>query len=515
MGMPAADGSDSSPITTPTTASPTTDGSGSPYTNRWIFAFFETLWLLKEGVVLVYSMGFRFRWIEMSVRIILYGIVIAPAFLKNVWWYMNSPRILRRVPYRRAPSKRSRERGRASDSRDTSRDNNRAYVDIHFPLPVIDVLLGPNSLGPREDSDHDFNASGRDGSMTPPRSTRGGASAATPGGFPPTYRFPVIICVSGGAWIIGCHYWSSMLAWAMARCGYIVVTPDYRNFPQATMTHMVDDIEDAVAWTLENIHRFRGDPASVTLLGQSAGAHLSFAAVARQVGLQEQGVRPRFDPRRLVRLVGLSGIYNLLTLRDHADARGLSKEVLYKLCEGQHNIDRFSPHLALLSLSDASLQTFLPRRIDFVHGALDNSAPLSQSRDLAEVLRRKCGASVAVSFVSVPEATHTTPIVEDMLLRRSDIVRMYLAPPTAEVMRLRKRAVAHEDDVTTPSRVCDRRSTAACGGPDSPFALSTASFSSFVGAKIVGTSEEEWSSDSQQPLLSQWQLRLALWLCPF
>lgn len=43
---------------------------------------------------------------------------------------------------------------------------------------------------------------------------------------------PVIVFLSGGAWIIGYKCWGALMGKMFAEHGVIFVTPDYRNFPQ-------------------------------------------------------------------------------------------------------------------------------------------------------------------------------------------------------------------------------------------------------------------------------------------
>jgi hypothetical protein len=43
---------------------------------------------------------------------------------------------------------------------------------------------------------------------------------------------PVIIFVSGGAWIIGYKLWSALVGRALSYYGVVTIIPDYRNFPQ-------------------------------------------------------------------------------------------------------------------------------------------------------------------------------------------------------------------------------------------------------------------------------------------
>ena len=85
---------------------------------------------------------------------------------------------------------------------------------------------------------------------------------------------PVVIFVTGGAWIIGYRMWGCLLGRALAPFGVLVVMPDYTNFPKANIEGMVEDVDRSIQWTFDNIHKYGGDPARVVLVGQSAGAHV-------------------------------------------------------------------------------------------------------------------------------------------------------------------------------------------------------------------------------------------------
>ncbi|KEG05219.1 putative ecotin, partial [Trypanosoma grayi] len=63
-------------------------------------------------------------------------------------------------------------------------------------------------------------------------------------------KFPIVISLNGGAWIIGSHFWSFLVARLLAARGYVVFCPDYRNFPQTDMEGMVLDVSDAIRWVL-------------------------------------------------------------------------------------------------------------------------------------------------------------------------------------------------------------------------------------------------------------------------
>jgi hypothetical protein len=90
---------------------------------------------------------------------------------------------------------------------------------------------------------------------------------------------PVVVFVSGGAWIIGYKLWSALMGREFARRGYVVIVPDYRNFPQGNIEDMIEDLNEALRWTVCNSEMFGGDPKKIVLAGQSAGAHISLCTI--------------------------------------------------------------------------------------------------------------------------------------------------------------------------------------------------------------------------------------------
>ncbi|CBZ25053.1 conserved hypothetical protein [Leishmania mexicana MHOM/GT/2001/U1103] len=228
-------------------------------------------------------------------------------------------------------------------------------------------------------------------------------------------RFPIVIDVSGVVWIIGSHLWSTMIARVLAQRGYVVFCPDYRNFPQTTMEGMTLDISDAIAWVLNNAERYNGDLNNVTLIGQSAGAHLTMMSLLSQAQLSayrhnaEKGIHegvpppsdvaynvPRYNPRESIhRYVGLSGMYNIEGLVDHFQAAGLTTPVLYQIAGGRDQLARYSIHAYFDDrrggdtgevLPD-NIFDFFPQRMFFVHGDADKSAPVTESASLVGMMR--------------------------------------------------------------------------------------------------------------------------------
>jgi prenylcysteine alpha-carboxyl methylesterase len=69
---------------------------------------------------------------------------------------------------------------------------------------------------------------------------------------------PVVVFLSGGAWIIGYKAWGALMGRVLSSYGILVVTPDYRNFPQGLLPDMIQDANVALEWVFDNIHLFGG-----------------------------------------------------------------------------------------------------------------------------------------------------------------------------------------------------------------------------------------------------------------
>ena len=92
----------------------------------------------------------------------------------------------------------------------------------------------------------------------------------------------MVVFVTGGAWLIGYKAWGELLGRMLAQLGILVFSVDYRNFPEATVKEMYQDVEAAVAWVFAHAKEYGGDPERVSLCGQSAGAHLTACLLAQR-----------------------------------------------------------------------------------------------------------------------------------------------------------------------------------------------------------------------------------------
>jgi para-nitrobenzyl esterase len=90
---------------------------------------------------------------------------------------------------------------------------------------------------------------------------------------------PVMVFVHGGGFVAGSTRSALYDGSAFARDGVVLVTLNYRlgisgflDIPGAPANRGLLDVVAALRWVRENIAAFGGDPANVTLFGQSAGA---------------------------------------------------------------------------------------------------------------------------------------------------------------------------------------------------------------------------------------------------
>lgn len=107
-------------------------------------------------------------------------------------------------------------------------------------------------------------------------------AAATSGG-----GLPVLFWIHGGAYMFGSASEPSYDGTALARLGAVVVSANHRlgvegfaHVDGVPANRGLLDVVAALGWVAENIAAFGGDPASVTVFGESAGAGIIAALLA-------------------------------------------------------------------------------------------------------------------------------------------------------------------------------------------------------------------------------------------
>ena len=118
-------------------------------------------------------------------------------------------------------------------------------------------------------------------------------------------NLPVVLFVHGGGFVGGdktsanAPFNDNISVWS-ARNGFIGVNMTYRLAPAARYPAGGDDVAAAIAWLRANIASFGGDPETIVLFGQSAGAAHAATFVAEHAQASST----------IAGLVLLSGVYD-------------------------------------------------------------------------------------------------------------------------------------------------------------------------------------------------------------
>jgi len=231
-------------------------------------------------------------------------------------------------------------------------------------------------------------------------------------------KLPVVIFVTGGAWIIGYKLWGWLMGKAFQENGVICVCPDYRNFPQANVNGMVEDIIDALLWVQNNIDSVGGDVNNVSLMGQSAGAHLTSLVM----------MHPDC-PIKLKRWVGISGVYNPDGCKALWNKKGLSPSLIESIFGG----DRASTY-PVERIADEKAVALLPPQIILMHGTADRTAPIEQTKEFEKALQKAGISSLTMCWSG---KSHTDLILEDAVSGNDPLMtyllRLVLDNQSAEV----------------------------------------------------------------------------------
>ncbi|KAL6526253.1 putative isoprenylcysteine alpha-carbonyl methylesterase icmel2 [Orobanche minor] len=234
---------------------------------------------------------------------------------------------------------------------------------------------------------------------------------------------PVVIFVTGGAWIIGYKAWGSFLGLQLAERDIIVACLDYRNFPQGTISDMVNDVCQGIEFVCNNIIEFGGDPNRwIYLMGQSAGAHISSCALFQQAIKESRDDSISWSVSQINAYFGLSGGYNLLKLIDHFHNRGLYRSIFLSIMEGEKALEQFSPELIIQNPSWVSAVRLLPHMVLF-HGTADYSIPCDASIAFVGTLQK---AGAQVDLLLYKGKTHTDLFLQDPLRGGKDELFDYL-----------------------------------------------------------------------------------------
>lgn len=320
-------------------------------------------------------------WIVMSLRLVIFSVLLLPPFIRVGFRYFCDRRIIRGKRF--GPMARN-------------------YLDIYCPDEAVAARDGSEPL------------------------------------------VPVVIAVMGGAWVIGHRAWNAQLGDRLMDAGVLVFAIDYRNFPQGKIPDMVDDLTRGIEWVFQNAASYGGDPSKIVLTGQSAGAHLSSLLLLQrslaeakeeeahdlrvEAGLPQTGFVRTWRVRDLRGYVGVSGVYDLHALGERLEVRGLGSVLLSTMCP-DGDLSRYSP-TALVNSAEwqavaARAVPMLPPVLLF-HGEADKTVPWTISDQFAEALRNSGAAREKVHALVSPGLAHAEVIIEGPMRGEDHQVQLLL-----------------------------------------------------------------------------------------
>jgi acetyl esterase/lipase len=101
---------------------------------------------------------------------------------------------------------------------------------------------------------------------------------------------PVVFYIHGGGWRKGDKGGVGRKPEAFAERGCVLVSTNYRFYPNVTVKEMTADIAKAIRWVHDHADDFGGDPSRIIVMGHSAGAHLAALVCTDESYLQAEGL---------------------------------------------------------------------------------------------------------------------------------------------------------------------------------------------------------------------------------
>ncbi|MBI1293322.1 alpha/beta fold hydrolase [bacterium] len=207
---------------------------------------------------------------------------------------------------------------------------------------------------------------------------------------------PVLIFIHGGGWDSYNKLLFTPVAMKLLPHDLVVVIPNYTLYPDAGYAEMTDQVAAAVAWTVNNIADYGGDPDRIVLSGHSAGGHL-----AGLVAMDERWLAAYdLTLAALCRFIGLSGVYDVKAQMAFERAKESTAPVMTAVMGGEDNFTAASP---------VTYVTADRPPVHLIHGDADTTVPISISQEFATVL---AAAGIPNELIVYPGKGHTDFLFE-------------------------------------------------------------------------------------------------------
>jgi len=212
---------------------------------------------------------------------------------------------------------------------------------------------------------------------------------------PTVTPMPAIIWIHGGSWESGDKFPSEVRA--LAQRGFLGVSINYRLSGEAAFPAAVEDCKSAVRWLRANAEKYNIDPDRIGLWGESAGGHLAMmvGCADETAGLEGNGDWAEFSSR-------VQAVCSYYGVSDLAKQYEYYKEIFATdngpVIQFMGGTPEERPDTYTLASPINHVTSDDPPLL-LVHGDLDTTVPLTQSRTMHQAFQQ-AGLDSALTMVT-------------------------------------------------------------------------------------------------------------------
>jgi acetyl esterase/lipase len=236
---------------------------------------------------------------------------------------------------------------------------------------------------------------------------------------------PLVVFIHGGGWMSGhtrhsgaFEDWPGVLA-SLAAKGYVVASVEYRLSGEAPFPAAIQDIKAAIRWLRARALQYGIDRQRAVVWGGSAGGQLAALAATScgAAALRPTAPPPALGGRAVPRpedsesdcvqgLITWYGIFDFATIAAQSGPDGPQRLGAAETAPSRYlgcALSSCSPAILAAASAASYVDSNDPPAL-LIHGTVDHTVPVQQSRDFYALLRSK---GVSAELVEIPGVDHS------------------------------------------------------------------------------------------------------------